>query len=172
MVLDGAQNATYIYCDVADDGRVVWQADITRLVMRRTDSAVVAAVLRRRCGIRVDDEGALDIDLDAAGARDGAVNLLGRGHGARPLCCAPGLLVVDIVSVLLVALPLQVVMVVWRGCRDRLVGRYKGRHCRLLPGPFLRSAPPPGVGKVRSDKEVEDANQLEKMTAQATDSCI
>lgn len=122
---------------MADDGRVVWQADITRLVMRWTDSAVVAAILRRRCGIRVDDEGALDIDLDAAGPRDGAVNLLRRGHGARPLCCAPGRLVVGIVSVLLVALPLLLVMVVWRGCRDRLVGHYKGRHCRLLSGPFF-----------------------------------
>lgn len=135
--MDDAKTATYIYCDVADNGRVVWQADIARLVMRRTDSAVVAAVLRRRCGIRVDDEGALDIDLDAAGPRDGVVNLLGRGHGARPLCCAPGL-VVGIVPVLLVApLQLVMVMVVWRGCCDRLVGRYKGRHCRRLSGLFF-----------------------------------
>lgn len=154
-----ALDDTYIYCDVADDGCVVWQADITRLVMRRTDSAVVAAVLRRCCGIRVDDEGALDIDLDAAGACDGVVNLLSRGHGARPLCCAPGL-VVGIVSVLLVALPLQLVMVVWRGCRDRLVGRYRGRHC-----PFFACSSSAGrLQNALRQKKVEDANQLGKMT--------
>lgn len=160
-----ANTATYIYCDMADDGCVVWQADITRLVMRRTDSAVVAAVLRRRRGIRIDDEGALDVDLDAARTGDGAVNLFRRGHGARPFGCAPGLLlVVDIVSALLIALSLQLVMVVWRGCRHRLVGRYKGRHCRLFALLFFRSASSPGVFEVRSDKEVEDANQKDGRT--------
>lgn len=129
---DDAKTATYIYCDMADDGCVVWQANITRLVMRWTDSAVIAAVLRWSCGIRIDDEGALDIDLDASRTCDGAVNLFCRGHCARPLGCALRLLLVDIVSVLLIALSLQLVMVVWRGCRDRLVGRYEGRHCRLF----------------------------------------
>lgn len=136
-MLDDAKTATYIYCDMADDGCVVWQANITRLVMRWTDSAVIAAVLRWRCDIRIDDEGALDIDLDAAGACDGVVNLFRRGHGARPLGCALVLLVGDIVSVLLIALSLQLVMVVWRGCRDGLVGRYEGRHGRLFSGLFF-----------------------------------
>lgn len=106
---------------MADDGRVVWQPDVARLVMRRTDSAVFAA-LRRRGSVRIDDEGALDIDPDAPGTCDGVVNLFGRGHGARPLGDAP----VVVVSKLMLAL----FLVVWRGCRSGLLGRNEGRHCR------------------------------------------
>lgn len=155
MLLDNAKIATYIYCDMADDGCVVWQADITRLVMRWTDSAVIAAILRRRGGIRIDDEGALDIDLDASWTCDGVVNLLRRGHGARPLDWALGLLVVGIVPVLLIALELQLVMVVWRGCRDRLVGRYEGRHCRLFSGPFLLLLLPWTTSKCAQTKKLK-----------------
>lgn len=80
---------TYVDRNVAHHGRVVRQPDVARLWMRWTHAAIDGsqpsgrgAGTRGRGGrVRVDDECALDIDLDAAGAVNGAVNLLGRRHG-------------------------------------------------------------------------------------------
>jgi hypothetical protein len=74
----------YIYGYVANDGCVVGQPDVARLVMTRTDSAVLAGLEGRRSGIGVDDEGALEVDAHASRSSDGAVNLVGRGHGPGP----------------------------------------------------------------------------------------
>jgi hypothetical protein len=80
---------TYVDGNVADDSIVVGQADVAGLVMRGTMAASAvgvgtiagAAIAKgRRRRVRVDDEGALDVDLDAARAYDGAVNVVGRRH--------------------------------------------------------------------------------------------
>lgn len=64
----------YIDGNMAHDGGVIGQANITRFAGRGT------AGTRAWGGqIRIDNEGALDIDLDTAGSVDAAVNLLGRG---------------------------------------------------------------------------------------------
>jgi hypothetical protein len=80
---------TYVDGNVADDSIVVGQADVAGLVVRGTmatstiDIGTIAgaAIAQGRCRcVWVDNEGALDVDLDAARADDGAVNVVGRRH--------------------------------------------------------------------------------------------
>lgn len=58
---------------MADDGRVVGQADVSRVVL---------VVLAARCGgLVAHDEGTLDVDAHIAGVQDGVMNV-GLGSGA------------------------------------------------------------------------------------------
>lgn len=117
---------------MADYSRVVWQPDVACLVMRRTDSSIVAAVLRRCCSVRVNNEGAGDIDLDASGVCDCIVDFFCRSHGSRPLGYALLLVVVGLVLIMPLSLQLVIETVVWRGSRGGLLGRNEGRHCRFF----------------------------------------
>lgn len=132
-----ANGASYVYCDMADHSRVVWQPDVACLVMRRTDSSIVAAVLRGCCSVRVNNEGAGDIDLDASRACDCIVDFFGRCHGPRPLGYALLLVVVGLVLIMPLSLQLVIKTVVWRGSRGGLLGRNEGRHCRFFLCLFL-----------------------------------
>lgn len=64
---------THVDCDMADDSRVIWQANVLGLVV-----VVVAVGSQGRARlIVIDYKGALDIDVDIAGVLDGTVDLFG-----------------------------------------------------------------------------------------------
>lgn len=73
----------YINCYVTDDSRMVWQPDILR-IMTPPICAGVHVRATRRCGLLVDNEGTLHIDLHGARMRDGAVDIgRVRSHAER-----------------------------------------------------------------------------------------
>ena len=112
---------TYVNSNMTNNGGMVWQPDILRVVIRG------ASAIPRRSASLIDDEGALDVYLHGSGVDESGIDLGGAGGRSRSAGMVRGGAVVGGGS-----FGTSVSAPVRHRCRVGLV--CLGRHCSDMTG--------------------------------------